>query len=59
MESMGAETERLKESFEELSKGLKRLERLNGADTEKPKGDLDIFDLNFDEILAYPIGLYI
>ena len=59
MENMGADIDKLKESFEELSKGLERLERLNGADTEKPKGDLDIFDLSFDEILAYPIGLYI
>lgn len=59
METIGVVTETLKDSFNELSERLKKLERFTGADTEKPKGDLDIFDLNFDEILAYPIGWYI
>ena len=59
METIGVATEKLKESFDELSERLKKLEGFTGADTEKPKGDLDIFDLNFDEILAYPIGWYI
>ena len=59
METIGVATEKLKESFDELSERLKKLEGFTGADTEKQKGDLDIFDLNFDEILAYQIGLYI
>lgn len=59
METIGAATEKLKDSFNELSERLKKLEGFTGADTEKQKGDLDIFDLNFDKILAYPIRWYI
>lgn len=55
MRNVEAETEKLKKSFDELSERLKNLERFNGADTEKPKGVLDFFSLNFDETLAYPI----